>query len=441
MRRLMLACVVLLPAFLHAQLKLQIDGRDGSCSSLVRPGETLVGTVSTQGTYGVVLLVGEGQLKVIQALQSPTYQFSVQIPADIIAGLYGLSVMGCRYPGQCSHMDSDSVTIDVEPVWPASSDGSHAVTDAPGVNVEAGGAPVMHRPAIQYPGEIFQKGIGGAAVVEVTPNWKGHVEGVEYLSGPEELRKDVIKAMVMWHFDPKAGKKPRTVRITFDPKEAAQSTAPASATQTDSLGLQASRVVLEQFAHAQPPYTLKSITVLALSEDVRNAVLAQVPVHPGQAMSAEALEGTVTGIRIVDDDLVTWLRPVQPAQDQLVITVTPPGFQVQKAEPSNGLLPSSRITPKRIRISPAAQAARLISKMDPVYPPLAKAAHIQGVVRFSAIIGNDGRVMHIVLLKRHPLLVQAAEDAARQWTYAQTLVNGIPVEVATEIEVEFFLPN
>ncbi len=95
MRRLMLACVVLLPAFLHAQLKIQLDGWDAN--SPVRPGETLVGTVSTQGTYGVVLLVGEGQPKVIQALQSPTYQFSLQIPADIIAGLYGLSVMARQW--------------------------------------------------------------------------------------------------------------------------------------------------------------------------------------------------------------------------------------------------------------------------------------------------------------------------------------------------------
>lgn len=435
MRGLMLACVVLLPASLHAQLKIQLDG--WNASSLVRPGETLAGTVNTQGTYGAVLLGGSDQLKITQALQSPPYKFSVQIPAEIKAGLYQLSVMGCRDRGRCADVDFDSITINVEPLWPASSDGSHAVTDAPGVSVDADAAPVRHRPAISYPREIFEQGIGGIAVVEVTPNWKGHVEGVEYLSGPEELRKAVIKSMLMWHFDPKAGKKPRTVRITFDPKEAAQSTAPVSGGQTDSLGLQASRIVLQQFAHAQPAYTLKSIDVLGVSEDVRSAVLAQVPAHPGQAMNSDVLERTLMAIRISDDDLVTWLRPVQPALDQLVITITPPRFQVQGPEPPS----SSRITPQRIRVPPSAQAVKLISKVGPVYPPVAKAAHIQGVVQFSAIIGNDGRVTHLTLLQGHPLLAQAAEDAARQWTYSPTLVNGIPVEVATEIEVEFFLPN
>jgi protein TonB len=79
--------------------------------------------------------------------------------------------------------------------------------------------------------------------------------------------------------------------------------------------------------------------------------------------------------------------------------------------------------------------------VEPEYPSLAKANHIQGVVRLTLILYNDGRVMHVFLVSGHPLLDQAAEDAVKQWMYSPTLVNGTPVEVVTEVEVEFFLPN
>jgi periplasmic protein TonB len=85
--------------------------------------------------------------------------------------------------------------------------------------------------------------------------------------------------------------------------------------------------------------------------------------------------------------------------------------------------------------------AKLISKVEPEYPWLAKANHIQGVVRLTLVLYNDGRVMHVLLVSGHPLLVQEAEDAVKQWMYSPTLVNGTPVEVVTEVEVEFFLPN
>jgi TonB family protein len=95
--------------------------------------------------------------------------------------------------------------------------------------------------------------------------------------------------------------------------------------------------------------------------------------------------------------------------------------------------------PSRIRAG-SAVAARLIYKVDPVYPPLALQARIQGVVHFTAIIGTDGRVLNLQLIGGHPLLVQAAEDAVKQWLYEPTRLNGTAVEVVTQIDVEFTLP-
>lgn len=87
------------------------------------------------------------------------------------------------------------------------------------------------------------------------------------------------------------------------------------------------------------------------------------------------------------------------------------------------------------------EAARLIRAPNPAYPPLAKDARIQGVVRLDAIIGKDGRIENLKAADGNPLLIQAAMDAVKQWVYRPTYLNGQPVEVATEINVHFRLTS
>jgi protein TonB len=69
------------------------------------------------------------------------------------------------------------------------------------------------------------------------------------------------------------------------------------------------------------------------------------------------------------------------------------------------------VTPQRIRVGGNVQAANLIRRVTPQYPPLAKQARVQGTVRFTAIIGKDGTIQNLTLVSGHPLLVQAAQDA------------------------------
>jgi len=96
-------------------------------------------------------------------------------------------------------------------------------------------------------------------------------------------------------------------------------------------------------------------------------------------------------------------------------------------------------TVQRIRVGGQVQQANLIRQPKPIYPPLAKQARIQGVVRFEAIIGKDGTIQNLRLVSGHPLLVPAAQEAVKQWLYKPTLLNGEPVEVATVIDVNFTL--
>ncbi len=83
--------------------------------------------------------------------------------------------------------------------------------------------------------------------------------------------------------------------------------------------------------------------------------------------------------------------------------------------------------------------ARLIKRVEPVYPVLARQARISGTVELSGIIGTDGRVKQLRVLSGHPLLAKAALDAVRQWVFHATLLNGAPVEVIAPIPVAFRL--
>lgn len=95
--------------------------------------------------------------------------------------------------------------------------------------------------------------------------------------------------------------------------------------------------------------------------------------------------------------------------------------------------------PNSIRVGGNVQSANLIRQVPPEYPALAKQARLQGTVRFNATIGKDGTIENLTLVSGHPLLVQAAQEAVKQWVYKPTLLNGQPVNVITTIDVSFTL--
>jgi periplasmic protein TonB len=95
----------------------------------------------------------------------------------------------------------------------------------------------------------------------------------------------------------------------------------------------------------------------------------------------------------------------------------------------------------RIKQGGKVQEARMLHRVIPIYPPLAKAARIQGLVRLEGIIARDGTIQQLRVMSGHPLLVQAALDAVRQWRYNPTHLNGEPVEVIAPIDVNFILSN
>jgi TonB family protein len=95
--------------------------------------------------------------------------------------------------------------------------------------------------------------------------------------------------------------------------------------------------------------------------------------------------------------------------------------------------------PGVVRIGSKVAEASLVTKIDPVYPPLAKEARIQGNVEFSIRVGTDGKVESLSLVRGHPLLVNAAKDAVSKWVYHSATVDGKPIPFETEVIVPFHL--
>src|SRR6202789_3299525 len=96
-------------------------------------------------------------------------------------------------------------------------------------------------------------------------------------------------------------------------------------------------------------------------------------------------------------------------------------------------------TPQRVRVSQGVTQGLLIRKVQPNYPPLARQARIQGSVLLQAEISKDGSIENLHLLSGHPMLAPAAIEAVKQWKYKPYILNGEPVEVETQITVNFTL--
>lgn len=96
-------------------------------------------------------------------------------------------------------------------------------------------------------------------------------------------------------------------------------------------------------------------------------------------------------------------------------------------------------TPQRVRVSQGVTTGLLIRKVQPAYPPLARQARIQGTVLLQAEISKTGDIENLHVINGHPMLTNAALDAVKQWKYRPYILNGEPVEVETQITVNFTL--
>lgn len=111
----------------------------------------------------------------------------------------------------------------------------------------------------------------------------------------------------------------------------------------------------------------------------------------------------------------------------------------KSGDTSTSAAPATGGEAERVRLSRAMSEGLLLSQVQPEYPPLARQARVQGAVVLDARIGADGTVESVAVVSGHPMLIQAAMDAVKQWRYKSFLVNDVPVAVLTQITVNFQL--
>jgi protein TonB len=135
-------------------------------------------------------------------------------------------------------------------------------------------------------------------------------------------------------------------------------------------------------------------------------------------------------------DLATSQPGFAQSAATLLTNLAPPP---PKPTPASQPAATPQSPPAPVRISQGVLAAKLIRKLVPMYPPLARQARVQGTVRLLGTVDRDGSIQHLQVLSGHPLLVEAALAAVRQWVYRPTLLNGEPVQVLAPIDVTFTL--
>jgi TonB family protein len=298
--------------------------------------------------------------------------------------------------------------------------------DGPGVQVGESPFRLLHRTALEYPAKALSEGISGDVVVDLKVNEKGEVYDAAVISGPPELRAAVLKSVLNWHYDFSSdARRPQHFEI------AVRFTAPAlppAAGRTTAITRSTSAI-------------LKKIDVTGVPSDVRDRVLSSIPVHEGERLNPANLPAILHSVAEIDEHNSISLRDIGPDEVDLVIAIGDrrPGMASTLAPTAVLANIPAEAGAKRIRIKGAVEQANLVTKVMPVYPPLAKQAHLQGTVILNALIDRQGKVKGLELVSGEPLLADAAVDAVKQWVYRPVLLNGDPVEVITQIQVNFTL--
>ncbi len=323
------------------------------------------------------------------------------------------------------------------------------VRDGAGVTVDVGGAALMHRAPVAYPVAALRGGVQGTVAVEAKLDAAGNVVDARVLSGPDELRKASLTSVLAWHFEGGSAGATRVVNITFqlpagEPRGVREGVPGGVAggvaggvpggtgSPSDAEVRAASEAKVRDFlTQMRTPAqrrslagrTISNINVVGLSEQAKNDLLAKLPVHQGDTISEDLVPKTMAAVKEFDEHLRFAMAP--SGNDQVALVITAPDYVPE--------------VPQRIKIGGSVQQTKLIQQPRPVYPPEAKAARVQGAVKLTAVIGKDGTVQRLEVISGDPLLVPSALEAVKQWVYEPTLLNGNPVEVVTEIDVNYTL--
>jgi TonB family protein len=165
----------------------------------------------------------------------------------------------------------------------------------------------------------------------------------------------------------------------------------------------------------------------------------------GEVRSVQVVKGDAALGKSVEDTLSQWkFKPIMKG-DTAIPVIGKATFTfalsdtAQVANGVPGAIGPATEHPARVRVSSRVSMALLANRIAPLYPENAKRAHIQGTVLLRAVINREGDISHLEFISGPSELVSAAMEAVKQWRYKPYLFMGSPVEVETQIQVNFQL--
>lgn len=224
-------------------------------------------------------------------------------------------------------------------------------------------------------------------------------------------------------------------------------------------------------APAAPTTQAPTASAASTAPAPASTVVATTPAPPAPAKPSAAVNNSTTKISVaneatkkeaeVPDVVVKKVEPAPihvktqgaPAQPPTTATTdestaAPPSLAAVATgndKSLNGLVSSTpnlpKVAPSMLRISQGVSQGLLINRVQPKYPQSALSMHIQGPVQMEATIGREGKISNLKVLSGDPVLARAAVDAVKQWRYKPYFLDGEPVEIQTQITVNFKLPN
>jgi TonB family protein len=329
------------------------------------------------------------------------------------------------------------------------------VSDGAGVTVELSGATILHRTGIMYPEAALKNHVQGIVTVEATLDSTGNVVDAHVVTGPQELRRAALQSVLQWHFAMDSGLGTRRVNINFTTPKPPDETPGVTRVPGVSVGvvggvpggvlggIVASAPTGAPRPVGPPSFAGKPLTdyvIRGLSDQARNDLLSRLPVRQGETLSEDSLDRISKAVRDYDEHLT--VGRMMNRDGNVSVSILAPGADFRTGMAASTLPPPpppSDPNVKRITIGGNVQQAKLITQPRPAYPALAKQARISGVVQLQALIGVDGRVKNLQVISGHPLLIPPSLEAVQQWVYEKTLLNGAPVEVLTQIDVNYTL--
>jgi TonB family protein len=203
----------------------------------------------------------------------------------------------------------------------------------------------------------------------------------------------------------------------------------------------------------EPKYALEPIAIpnavyptQAREQKAEGELVALMSVSDGgEVRNVHVFKGDPLLIKAVEEAVNKWkFKPVTKGGKALAVVATAKFRFVlsDDKQATDGVAPElgpATEFPQRVKVSSGVISGLLLRKVQPAYPPLARQGGVQGTVVIEAIISKDGKVADLHVVSGPPDLKEAAADAVKQWRYKSYMLMGEPVEVETQIQVNFSL--